>query len=284
MRHALYYIIAISALALTGCGSSDPLDNIVMAEAPRMFNHVTLTGEESGRIYDDAAYYVVFDDDSRTCTITMSNLMYPGSESPQTLVFENVAWNYPVRQYDMRRIIDAETLVSEGVDSGVTISNLHLVYIQSNELASRQCDGIYVAFDIDGYHVTTYPYQLFAQGTTVVTAQSDADGGARETVDYDVTYTISLIPKANKAAIMIEQLDINGDSERYELGHLDMRLTETGYEISSEGDIRASDRAVIRNFSGNADMLDELKVTFEITVNGVDYTVQWYLTPAYIKH
>lgn len=280
----MYYIIAISALALTGCGSSEPLDNIVMAEAPRMFNHVTLTGEESGRIYDDAAYYVVFDDDSRTCTITMSNLMYPGSESPQTLVFENVAWNYPVRQYDMRRIIDAETLVSEGVDSGVTISNLHLVYIQSNELASRQCDGIYVAFDIDGYHVTTYPYQLFAQGTTVVTAQSDTDGQTRETVDYDVTYTISLIPKANKAAIMIEQLDINGDSERYELGHLDMRLTETGYEISSEGDIRASDRAVIRNFSGNADMLDELKVTFEITVNGVDYTVQSYLTPAYIKH
>lgn len=284
MRHALYYIIAISALALTGCGSSEPLDNIVMAEAPRMFNHVTPTGEESGRIYDDAAYYVVFDDDSRTCTITMSNLMYPGSESPQTLVFENVAWNYPVRQYDMRRIIDAETLVSEGVDSGVTISNLHLVYIQSNELASRQCDGIYVAFDIDGYHVTTYPYQLFAQGTTVVTAQSDTDGRTRETVDYDVTYTISLIPKANKAAIMIEQLDINGDSERYELGHLDMRLTETGYEISSEGNIRASDRAVIRNFSGNADMLDELKVTFEITVNGVDYTVQSYLTPAYIKH
>lgn len=280
----MYYIIAISALALTGCGSSEPLDNIVMAEAPRMFNHVTPTGEESGRIYDDAAYYVVFDDDSRTCTITMSNLMYPGSESPQTLVFENVAWNYPVRQYDMRRIIDAETLVSEGVDSGVTISNLHLVYIQSNELASRQCDGIYVAFDIDGYHVTTYPYQLFAQGTTVVTAQSDTDGRTRETVDYDVTYTISLIPKANKAAIMIEQLDINGDSERYELGHLDMRLTETGYEISSEGDIRASDRAVIRNFSGNADMLDELKVTFEITVNGVDYTVQSYLTPAYIKH
>lgn len=280
----MYYIIAISALALTGCGSSEPLDNIVMAEAPRMFNHVTPTGEESGRIYDDAAYYVVFDDDSRTCTITMSNLMYPGSESPQTLVFENVAWNYPVRQYDMRRIIDAETLVSEGVDSGVTICNLHLVYIQSNELASRQCDGIYVAFDIDGYHVTTYPYQLFAQGTTVVTAQSDADRGARETVDYDVTYTISLIPKANKAAIMIEQLDINGDSERYELGHLDMRLTGTGYEISSEGDIRASDRAVIRNFSGNADMLDELKVTFEITVNGVDYTVQSYLTPAYIKH
>jgi hypothetical protein len=255
-----------------------------MAEAPRMFNHVTPTGEESGRIYDDAAYYVVFDDDSRTCTITMSNLMYPGSESPQTLVFENVAWNYPVRQYDMRRIIDAETLVSEGVDSGVTISNLHLVYIQSNELASRQCDGIYVAFDIDGYHVTTYPYQLFAQGTTVVTAQSDTDGQTRETVDYDVTYSISLIPKANKAAIMIEQLDINGDSERYELGHLDMRLTETGYEISSEGDIRASDRAVIRNFSGNADMLDELKVAFEITVNGVDYTVQSYLTPAYIKH
>lgn len=284
MRHALYYIIAISALALTGCGSSEPLDNIVMAEAPRMFNHVTLTGEESGRIYDDAAYYVVFDDDSRTCTITMSNLMYPGSESPQTLVFENVAWNYPVRQYDMRRIIDAETLVSEGVDSGVTISNLHLVYIQSNELASRQCDGIYVAFDIDGYHVTTYPYQLFAQGTTVVTAQSDTDGRTRETVDYDVTYSISLIPKANKAAIMIEQLDINGDSERYELGHLDMRLTETGYEISSEGDIRASDRAVIGNFSGNADMLDELKVAFEITVNGVDYTVQSYLTPAYIKH
>lgn len=280
----MYYIIAISALALTGCGSSEPLDNIVMAEAPRMFNHVTLTGEESGRIYDDAAYYVVFDDDSRTCTITMSNLMYPGSESPQTLVFENVAWNYPVRQYDMRRIIDAETLVSEGVDSGVTISNLHLVYIQSNELASRQCDGIYVAFDIDGYHVTTYPYQLFAQGTTVVTAQSDTDGQTRETVDYDVTYSISLIPKANKAAIMIEQLDINGDSERYELGHLDMRLTEPGYEISSEGDIRASDRAVIRNFSGNADMLDELKVTFEITVNGVDYTVQSYLTPAYIKH
>ena len=284
MRHALYYIIAISALALTGCGSSEPLDNIVMAEAPRMFNHVTPTGEGSGRIYDDAAYYVVFDDDSRTCTITMSNLMYPGSESPQTLVFENVAWNYPVRQYDMRRIIDAETLVSEGVDSGVTISNLHLVYIQSNELASRQCDGIYVAFDIDGYHVTTYPYQLFAQGTTVVTAQSDTDGRTRETVDYDVTYTISLIPKANKAAIMIEQLDINGDSERYELGHLDMRLTETGYEISSEGNIRASDRAVIRNFSGNADMLDELKVTFEITVNGEDYTVQSYLTPAYIKH
>lgn len=280
----MYYIIAISALALTGCGSSEPLDNIVMAEAPRMFNHVTPTGEESGRIYDDAAYYVVFDDDSRTCTITMSNLMYPGSESPQTLVFENVAWNYPVRQYDMRRIIDAETLVSEGVDSGVTISNLHLVYIQSNELASRQCDGIYVAFDIDGYHVTTYPYQLFAQGTTVVTAQSDTDGRTRETVDYDVTYTISLIPKANKAAIMIEQLDINGDSERYEFGHLDMRLTETGYEISSEGNIRASDRAVIRNFSGNADMLDELKVTFEITVNGVDYTVQSYLTPAYIKH
>lgn len=280
----MYYIIAISAFALTGCGSSEPLDNIVMAEAPRMFNHVTLTGEESGRIYDDAAYYVVFDDDSRTCTITMSNLMYPGSESPQTLVFENVAWNYPVRQYDMRRIIDAETLVSEGVDSGVTISNLHLVYIQSNELASRQCDGIYVAFDIDGYHVTTYPYQLFAQGTTVVTAQSDTDRGARETVDYDVTYSISLIPKANKAAIMIEQLDINGDSERYELGHLDMRLTEAGYGISSEGDIRASDHAVIRNFSGNADMLDELKVTFDITVDGIDYTVQSYLTPAYIKH
>lgn len=284
MRHALYYIIAISALALTGCGSSEPLDNIVMAEAPRMFNHVTPVGAETGRIYDDAAYYVVFDDDSRTCTITMSNLMYPGSESPQTLVFENVAWNYPVRQYDMRRIIDAETLVSEGVDSGVTISNLHLVYIQSNELASRQCDGIYVAFDIDGYHVTTYPYQLFAQGTTVVTAQSDTDGQTRETVDYDVTYSISLIPKANKAAIMIEQLDINGDSERYELGHLDMRLTEAGYEISSEGDIRASDHAVIRNFSGNADMLDELKVTFDITVDGIDYTVQSYLTPAYIKH
>lgn len=284
MRHFLYYIIAFPVLALTGCGSSEPLDNIVMAEAPRMFNHVTQAGEEAGRIYDDAAYYVVFDDDARTCTITMSNLMYPGVESPQTLVFENVAWTYPVRQHDMRRIIDAESLVSEGVESGVSISNLHLVYIQSNELSSHRCEGILVSFDIDGYHVATYPYQVFAQGTTVVTDQMDQNARTRETVDYDVTYTISLIPKAHSAAIMIEQLDINGDTERYELGHLDMKLTENGYEISSKGDIRASDHAVIKNFSGEADMLDELKVTFDITVDDVDYTVQSYLTPAYIKH
>lgn len=284
MRRFLYYIITFPALALTGCGSSEPLDNIVMAEAPRMFNHVTRAGEETGRIYDDAAYYVVFDDDARTCTITMSNLMYPGVDSPQTLVFEDVAWNYPVRQHDMRRVIDAESLVSEGVDSGVAIGNLKLVYIQSNELASRQCEGLVVSFGIDGYHVTAYPYQVFAQGTTVVTDQADEDSRTREAVDYDVSYAISLMPRSNSAAIMIEQLDINGDTERYELGHLDMKLTENGYEISSKGDVLASDHAVIKNFSGKADMLDELKVTFDITVGGVDYTVQSYLTPAYIKH
>lgn len=275
-------LILLIAVAIAGCRSSEPFDNIVKADNTLAFNVVSVTGSRSGvAIYDDASYYAVFDDDNLTASITVRNLRVRESDAPRTLTFSDVPMRFSRNSHEVERVIEAENLVStDPVSRGTTITDVTIVYTESNDLDPNGTGGIYARFTVDGqYIVTAYPYDIFADGTTRI----DNLLSGEQAIDYNPTYELHLDPSDMTATLYIENLKIGNQIHSFSIRPLALKLTDDGYALELMPESASIGEPVIQSFTADACLRAELKITMLLTVGDQNYRVASFLTPDLFK-
>lgn len=281
MKTVKLFIISLLMLPVVcGCRGSEPFDNIVRAETTHAFNYVTSTSQRGGAaIYDDVRYYIVFDDDKRTANLTISNLRFPGEDTPLTLTFSDETMTYTSNNHEKQRIIKADALTStDPVTDGTVITDVTIIYTESNALDPNGTEGIYARYTVDGrFVVTAYPYYIFADGTTVIDNLSE--GG--QMIDYDVTYRLSLNPDDMTAKMKICGLKFGNACADIVLSPLRLDLSDNTYVLSFTSATQCSSDVGIdvSSFSSSANLLDELKIDFDVLADDKSYHVGAFLTP-----
>lgn len=271
-------LILLLLIAAIGCRSSEPLDNIVRADNSHAFNVVSMTGARSGiEVFDDASYYAVFDDDNLTAEITVRNLRVRESDTPLTLTFSDVPMRFSRNSHEIERVVEVDNLVStDPVSRGTTITDVTIVYTESNDLNPNGTGGIYARFVVDGqYVVTAYPYNIFADGTTRI----DNVSSGHQYIDYKPTYELHLDPKNMTATLNVENLKLDNESYSFSISRLALRLTDDGYTLTLQPGTTCDGVPSVKSFTATADLRTELKIDMTLVAGGKSYDVASFLTP-----
>ncbi len=271
-------LILLLLVAAIGCRSSEPLDNIVRADNTHAFNVVSMTDARSGiEVFDDASYYVVFDDDNLTAEITVRNLRVREADAPQTLTFSNVPMRFSRNSHEIERVVEVDNLVStDPVSRGTTITDVTIVYTESNDLNPNGTGGIYARFIVDGqYVVTAYPYNIFADGTTRI----DNVSSGNQYIDYKTTYELHLDPQNMTATLNVENLKLDDELYSFSFSRLALRLTDDGYALDLQPGTVCDGVPSVKSFAASADLRAELKIAMTLVVDGKSYNVASFLTP-----
>ncbi|MCM1348177.1 MAG: hypothetical protein NC338_02085 [Firmicutes bacterium] len=272
---------------LAGCGSDEPFKHLVIADSPEMFNVVAPAGGARGSasITEGVSYYITFDDEKRDATLTINNIQLSPSSPPEIITFSNIVWTYEPGSHEKRRIIEAAELHSDGAPGAdVTLTDVVIIYTESNELNPEPTAGFYASYTVDNlYRVTSYPYRVEAFGTTTV---SNPDSVVQHMIYYDPVYAISFNPRNFTASIHVASLELAGSGESLvdlDISGLKLGLDPEGYtmQATSSSKVVASTGADVSlgDLSATANLRDQLDLTFEITVNGKQYLVEAYLPP-----
>lgn len=280
MRSLSIVIIMLSACIFGSCSKSEPFDNVVMAEATGMFNYVTSVSRASGgMVSEDVGYLIVFDDESRLCNITISNLRLSSGGEPHIYTFTDVPWDFDQNRPEVTRVIDLEALTGRDGAGEVTLTDVMMMFVQSNGMSRYGGDGLVAEYVVNGmYKVTAYPYETIGQGTTRVDHEGD------ESVDYEVAYYVQLDPRAMTADVEVGGLDLDGVKHDFAVSGLKLTLTLTpaGYELSADAAtvILGLTGVSLDDFLATADLTDELKV--DMTLRASDGRV-WRVA-AFLVH
>lgn len=276
----------MAALLLSGCGSDEPFKHVVFADSPEMFTSITaLNGSRQAEaITEGVSYYIVFDDEKRNATLTINNFQASPESQGEIITFTDVEWTYEPGSHEKRRIIKADVLhSSSGPGADVTLSDVVIVYTESNEMSAERTSGFYASFVVDGiYKVMSYPFKIYGLGTTTV---SDAeDGPAGQNIDYDTEYAISLNPSAMRASIEINGLTLGDETVDLTIGSLKLTLTDVGYDIElGSGNtvvVKNCDlKPVIKSLKASADLREDLALSFEVDMGQKSYSVDACLSP-----
>lgn len=278
MRSLSIVIIMLSACIFGSCSKSEPFDNVVMAEATGMFNYVTSVSRASGgMVSEDVGYLIVFDDESRLCNITISNLRLSSGGQPHIYTFTDVPWYFDQNRPEITRVIDLEALTGRDGAGEVTLTDVMMMFVQSNGMSRYGGDGLVAEYVVNGmYKVTAYPYETIGQGTTRVDHEGD------ESVGYEEVYYVLLDPRTMTADVEIDGLVIDGVKHDFAVSGLRLTLTSDGYELSEDAAtalVGLSD-VFLDDFSVMADLTDELKV--DMTLRASDGRV-WRVA-AFLVH
>lgn len=274
----LFSSILFLGVALMGCRSAEPFDQITRAANPEAFNYVTsAVGRAGSQVYSDAGYYIVFDDENKLASITISNIRVPGDDTPRTLTFTDVPMDYSLNRHQVERVIEADRLISKDpVNLGMEITDVTIVYIQSNSLDPNETDGIYARYTIDGlYTVTAYPYKIFAEGTTRV----DDLQSKSTSYDYKTAYSIDLNPDNMTASLTISGLVLGAQISDVTISGLQFAITDNGYrlEMIPSTSVNSTDATcrdlTIDNLTVDAQLRGELRLDMRVVANGFDYQV-----------
>lgn len=258
MRSLSIFIALLSACIFWSCSKAEPFDNVVMAEATGMFNYVTFVSRASGgMVSEDVGYLIVFDDESRLCNITISNLRLSSGGQPHIYTFTDVPWYFDQNRPEITRVIDLEALTGRDGAGEVTLTDVMMMFVQSNGMSRYGGDGLVAEYVVNGmYKVKAYPYETIGQGTTRVDHEGD------ESVDYEVVYYVLLDPQTMTADVEIDGLVVDGVKHDFAVSGLKLTLTPDGYELSEDAAtalVGLSD-VFLDDFSVTADLTDELKV------------------------
>ncbi len=278
MRSLSIVIIMLSACIFGSCSKSEPFDNVVMAEATGMFNYVTSVSRASGgMVSEDVGYLIVFDDESRLCNITISNLRLSSGGQPHIYTFTDVPWYFDQNRPEITRVIDLEALTGRDGAGEVTLTDVMMMFVQSNGMSRYGGDGLVAEYVVNGvYKVAAYPYETIGQGTTRVDHEGD------ESVGYEEVYYVLLDPRTMTAYVEIDGLIIDGVKHDFAVSGLRLTLTPDGYGLSEDAAtalVGLSD-VFLDDFSVTADLTDELKV--DMTLRASDGRV-WRVA-AFLVH
>lgn len=277
-------LAVLSALTFQGCRSDEPFKHVVFADSPEMFNLITYEGKGSrgaGEIAEDVSYYIVFDDVKRNATLTINNLRTDNGERGIIATFSDVTWTYEPGSHEKRRIIECAELHSDpnpGAD--ITLTDVTIIYNETNELDPEPSAGFYASFVVNGtLKFTAFPYEVYADGTTVIAARASE---AERDIDYDATYHLTFDPQSKEATLSVDNFDVDGVECEFEISRLSLILSDKGYELKSSGVsvVNSSDAALkVESVSANAELRGNLIVEMELSVGGKAYGVEATLSP-----
>lgn len=278
MRDLSIFITMLSAYILGSCSKSEPFDNVVMAEATGMFNYVTSVSRVSdGVVSEDVGYLIVFDDESRLCNITISNLRLSSGGEPHIYTFTDVPWDFDQNRPEVTRVIELEALTGRDGAGEVTLTDVMMMFVQSNGMSRYGGDGLVAEYVVNGmYKVMAYPYETIGQGTTRVDHEGD------ESVDYEVAYYVQLDPRTMTSDVEIGGLELDGVKHDFAVSDLKLTLTPAGYELSADAAtaVVGLTGVSLDDFLATADLTDELKV--DMTLRASDGRV-WRVA-AFLVH
>lgn len=213
---------------MASCGSSEPFHNIVFADGSDTFNRVTdiMRSSLGDGIYQ-GGYYITFDDEQRTASLTISNLKVSDADEGITLTFDNVPWNYSESNHQKQRVISADELIGEDPQYGtIRLTDVEIIYSESNDLDFYTSNGLCASYIINSrYQVVAYPYHVFAEGTTRVST-----GSGNTAYEYSPIYYITLDPEQRIASIDIKGLT----DDKIRIDNLELEFTDYGYILKSD--------------------------------------------------
>lgn len=277
--------ILLSISLFAACSAPEPLDNVVVAENPETFNYVTSLQRAVSQpeIFNEAGYYIVFDDDAREANITISNLVVEDGQPPLTLTFDGATMDFTPNQHNTQRIIKADVLISnDPVNAGTAITNVTIIHSQANDLDPYGYSGLFASYCVDNrYLVVSFPYNIFLDGTTRINSPTET------AIEYDPTYRISLNPDAMTASFRICGLKLGEyDNAAFTVPRLRLTLCEDGFSAESSGPIDVAingERVTVESVSLTTEQLNQLKYSMTIIADGTSYDVDGFLT-AYHTH
>lgn len=277
--------IFLSVVALWGCRSDEPFKKVVFADSPEMFNFVTTEGKTEPFITEGVTYNLVFDDDKKTATLTINNLKTRRSDPGLIVTFSDVEWTYVAGSHEKQRAVTATTLTSDNPGTDITLTDVVIIYSESNELNNAPAAGFYASYTVNGNgSILSYPYQVYADGTTTVRDDSDI---MPQLVDYEPVYILDLHPSGMNLDIAVHGVEIAGKRLDFRLTGVAMTLTDVGYgfRIAQPVEVETSDgaRVTVSELSGSANLRDELDLTMGVVYVGEQYVIEAYLAPDYNK-
>lgn len=285
MKHARILLLPFIALILSACCGSEPFKHVVFANSPAMFNAIVPVNGDgtSGYITEDVSYYIVFDDEKRYAALTINNLvLHPGDE-PMIATFERLQWTYEPGSHEKRRIISADRLTSsDQVSSRVTLTDVTIIYIESNDMNQKNTAGFYVSYTVDDqYRITSYPYAVCADGTTTV---KTAGSSTVSNIDYTPVYIVRFTPLSRTAELSAHNVMLGDIAYDFTVSGLSLQLLPDGYQLSKKSTTRItangeSGSLRLMDISATAKLRDELLLKFTVDADGVIYEAECYLAP-----
>lgn len=272
-------------LILGSCRSDEPFKHVVFADSPEMFNFVLPSGRTAAFITDNVSYNIVFDDEKRKATLTINNLRCSPEEEGTIVTFSDVDWTYVEGSHEKQRSISRPMLVSDSPGDGYNLTDVEIIYSESNELNRNPSAGFYASYTVNGaYSVMSYPYIVYAEGTTTVKTEGDV---MPQLVDYSPLYKLDLRPSVMKLDISVKDMEIAGERLDFSISGIGMSLTDDGYTLDGNDIIHvemSNGKAVeVRDISGVAVLRDQLELVMELVYEGKTYNVEAFLSPDYNK-
>lgn len=271
---------------LASCGNDEPFKHLVVADSPSMFSTFTPVGgmRQSLGLADDVTYHLTIDDERRNATLVIDNFKASPDDEGEIVTFTDLTWTYEPGSHEKRRVIKAAELHSTpGPGADVVITDVNIVYTESNELSEEPTVGFYATYVVNNiYKVESYPYAVYADGTTVVAVGTDPDD---RHVDYEPIYLIRFNPSQSSASIEVRGLPIGNESCTFSIDNLALKLVEGGYELASQSSSEVtslsgcSQLISVVVLTGIASMQDELNLEIELKVGEASVKVEAFLDP-----
>lgn len=287
MKHFQPFIsILLLSVGLASCRSDEPFKNVVFADSPDMFNVVTPVDGSRGvaQVVGGVTYHIAFDDEHRNASLTISNLKVSPDDEGIIVTFPEVEWTYEPGSHEKRRIIEAPELHSSaGLGGDLTITDVVIIFTQSNTLSDEKTSGFYASYVVDGrYCIVSYPFTAYSRGTTAVSLV----GSTERRIDYAPTYVVSFDPSTMTANLSVEKLTLGGRQLGFTIDRLRLTLTDDGYRLMSTSNTRIVGSAyaaalpqIAGEVNATAELRNELDLDMTLSFCGADYHVEAFLTP-----
>lgn len=287
MKQIHYISLLLLAIIASACGSDEPFRHVVFADSPKMFSAVTdLSGSRSSSVITEGvSYNIVFNDEPRQATLTITDLQVDPAGERIIATFTDLEWTYEPGSHEKQRIIRSDELHSSGSPAAdVVLTDVTIIYTESNEMNPNATAGFYAEYTVNGsYYVISYPYSVLADGTTTVRGVAVGDPAIDE-VFYDPVYAVSFDPATMTATLVSDGLVIDGEAADFELTGLRLGLDGRSYSLSTTPATRfapadGNSRWHFRDFNAKADLRDELNFVLELADDSLSVVVEGFLSP-----
>ncbi len=228
------YPLLLSAIALAStmvaCGGSEtPVHDITEAISASSFSYVT-DQAGVGRVFSGPTYRVSFDNDDKTATVKMENVVWADGAQSASYVFTGVAWKF--NPDNKARVIDADRLIPDGAMMPV-ITDLEITMYELKEIDGQTVSGLSVSYTAEGkYDVTNVPYRTMFTGSTETV--NTTDNSSFETTK--TTYAVDIDPQSMTGVLKINSAAFaeNMPSLNMEFPGLIVNVVDGGYRLHSD--------------------------------------------------
>lgn len=269
LRMKYFHFLPATALAavMAACGGNEtPVHDITEAITASSFSYVT-DQMGVGRVFAGPTYRVSFDNDDKTATVKMENVVWADGTQAVSYVFTGVEWKF--NPDNKARVIDCARLIPDGAMTPV-VTDLEITMYEPQEFGDKVVPGMSVSYTVDGkYDVTNVPYRTMFTGATETV--NSTDNSSFETTK--TTYAVDIDPQTMKAVLSISGAAFaeGMPALNMEFSDLTVNVKDGGYRLHSDSVLPTIAGTPypafqISNFDMNVDLDGDSRMEFECYV------------------